>query len=708
MEQPEGAVKGHRNRLQHEKSPYLIQHAGNPVDWRPWGAPAFEAAAGEDKPVFLSIGYSTCHWCHVMERESFEDPQAAAMLNETFICIKVDREERPDIDNIYMAVCQMLTGSGGWPLTILMAPDKTPFYAATYIPKEGRYGRPGLVDIVPRVKELWKTRREELLASGRRHVERLSTLMAPPPSEGLSGNTLSAAFDYLAGRFDEANGGFGPAPKFPTPHNISFLLRYWKRMSDGRALAIAEKTLKAMRRGGIYDHVGFGFHRYSTDAVWVVPHFEKMLYDQAMCAVAYLEALQVTGKPEYGRTAREIFTYVLRDMTAPEGPFYSAEDADSEEVEGRFYVWSEGEIRKVLDGPAAGLVIDRFDIRKDGNWDAQGHGDAGSNILHLQGEAAGPAVGAGRTGEAQAAEWERARQRLFTVREQRVHPHKDDKVLTDWNGLMIAALARGARALGEKRCAEAAAGALSFIAERMTAPDGRLLHRYRDGEASIRANLDDYAFLVWGCIELYEATFDLRFLGLALRLNRDQIAHFWDEAEGGFFFTPDDGEPLLVRQKDAYDGAVPSGNSVAMLNLLRLARMTGDAELEDRAARLGRALSGKVAQLPAGFTQLLCALSFALGPSHEVVLASVPGSADLQAMVEALSSRFLPETVVLVKHEGADAEGPQLSGLAPFLKDFRAEGGKALAYVCSNNACALPVSSVDAMLRLLGEEAGQP
>ena len=686
-----GSDKVYRNRLQHEKSPYLLQHARNPVDWRPWGEAAFEAAAREDKPIFLSIGYSTCHWCHVMERESFEDPEVAALLNEAFICIKVDREERPDIDNVYMAICQMATGSGGWPLTILMAPDRTPFYATTYIPKESAYGRAGLVDIVPRVKALWKTRREELLSAGQRQVEQLRRLVEPQATTGLSAETLQDAFNYFSGRFDQANGGFGDAPKFPTPHNLSFLLRYWKRTRDGHALDMVEKTLKAMRRGGIYDQVGFGFHRYSTDRAWLVPHFEKMLYDQALLALAYLEAFQATREAAYADTAREIFIYVLRDMTAPDGPFYSAEDADSEGVEGRFYVWSEPEIRAALDAPTADLVIRHFNIRKDGNWDTQGHGDAGSNILHLQ-EGPGPR-----------AELESARRLLFAVREKKVRPYKDDKVLTDWNGLMIAALARGAQVLGETHYTKAAMKALAFIMERMRGQDGRLLHRWRDGEASITANLDDYAFLIWGLIELYEATFDTRFLAEALRLNRDQVAHFWDEEGGGFYFTPDDGEQLLVRQKDAYDGAVPSGNSVSMLNLLRLARMTGDADLENKAASLGRALSGKVARFPAGFTQLLCALSLALGPSHEVVLAGVPGSRDMQAMVAALRSSFIPETVVLVRPDDKHAQTPALEGLAPFAKSYKPEEDTALAYVCSNNACSLPTSSIAGMLRLLGE-----
>ena len=694
MKRQSGSNKGHHNRLQHEKSPYLLQHAGNPVDWYPWGAPAFEAAKAQDKPIFLSIGYSTCHWCHVMERESFEDPQVAALLNETFICIKVDREERPDIDDVYMKVCQLATGSGGWPLTILMAPDKTPFYAATYIPKESRYGKGGLLDIIPKVGELWRTHRDELLATGRQQVEQLHQFVETPPAQGLDIETLREAFDYFVGRFDERNGGFGDAPKFPTPHNLNFLLRYWKRTGERRALTMVEKTLRAMRRGGIYDRVGFGFHRYSTDAEWLVPHFEKMLYDQALLALAYLEAYQATGKSEYANTAREVFTYVLRDMTAPEGGFYSAEDADSEGVEGRFYVWSEGEIRDALDGPTADLVIDRYQVRKDGNWtDPTGHGDAGSNILHLK----------DGTVEAERGEIERARQLLFAHREKRVHPGKDDKILTDWNGLMIAALARGAQVLGERSYAEAASKALLFLLDRLCTQEGRLLHRYRDGEASIMANLDDYAFVIWGLIELYEATFDTRFLASALSLNRDQAAHFWDETEGGFFFAPDDGEELLVRQKDAYDGAVPSGNSVAMLNLLRLSRMTGDHELENTATRLMRALSGRVAQFPGGFTQFLCALSFALGPSHEVVLAGTQGSGDLHVMIEALRSRFIPEKVVLVRDEGEEREGPDLAELAPFLKLYRSDEGAARAYVCANNSCSLPTSKAMEMLRLLGE-----
>jgi uncharacterized protein len=698
------AGSGYHNRLRFEKSPYLLQHAGNPVDWYPWGTEAFERAAREDRPIFLSIGYSTCHWCHVMERESFEDPEVASLLNEVFVCIKVDREERPDIDNVYMAVSQAATGSGGWPLTILMAPDKTPFYAATYIPKATRYGRGGLMELVPHIRRLWETRREELFAAGRSNMERLLRFVELPGGNGIDEETLQEALNELAQSFDQRYGGFNSAPKFPTPHNLTFLLRYWKRTKDSRALNMVELTLRGMRLGGIYDHLGFGFHRYSTDERWLVPHFEKMLYDQALLAVAYLEAFQSTRDKGYADTAREIFSYVLRDMTDREGGFYSAEDADSEGVEGRFYVWSEDEIRSALDGPAADLIIRCFGVQPGGNWvDPAGHGQAGSNILHREKRTSELAAETGTTVESLREELEKAREKLFAVREKRIHPHKDDKVLTDWNGLMIAALGRGAQVLGQERYAKAAKKALAFIMSRMRDENGRLLHRWRAGEASVKANLDDYAFLVWGLIELYEATFDTIFLSQALDLTRDQIAHFWDDSEGGFFFTADDAEELLVRQKDVYDGALPSGNSVAMLNLLRLARMTGDNDLEERANKLGRALSGTVARYPAGHTQLLSALSFAIGPSRDLVLVGTLESPEVQQMLEAVRSRFIPEKVLLVRQVGGHEEGPPIEELAPFLASYGVGDGKAQAHVCSSNSCILPTSDPKRMLELLGE-----
>jgi uncharacterized protein YyaL (SSP411 family) len=707
MDRAGDSDKTPRNRLQFEKSPYLLQHAGNPVDWYPWGEEAFEKAIKEDRPIFLSIGYSTCHWCHVMEKECFEDACVAALLNEAFVCIKVDREERPDIDNIYMAVCQMATGRGGWPLTILMTPDKKPFFAATYLPKESRYGRTGLMDLVPHVTRLWRTRREEVIANVRLNTDRLRRFSQMPRGAGLAEEALHEAFKHFHSRFDEQHGGFGEAPKFPTPHNLNFLLRYWNRTGNARALGMVERTLRSMRSGGIYDHVGFGFHRYSTDGEWFVPHFEKMLYDQALLALAYLEAYQATGHREYADTAREIFGYVLRDMTGPEGAFYSAEDADSEGVEGRFYVWTEQEIRTILDADTAELFVRRFGIRSDGNWvDVAGHGDRGTNILRIRKEVSDLALETGRTADSIRDELERARQHLFEVREARIHPYKDDKVLADWNGLMIAALARGAQVLGEERYAKAARGAAGFVMDRMRGSDGRLLHRYRDGEAAVQANLDDYAFLVWALLELYEATFETRHFALALELQAQQLHHFWDEVDGAFFFTPDNGEELLIRQKDAYDGAVPSGNSVAMLNLLRLARMTGEAGLEEKANQLGQALSGRVEQFPAGYTQLLCALTFAVGPSWEVILAGSRQSRDMKDMLGVLRAAFVPEKVVLLRHQGQEGQEPALESLAPFVKPYGGARGGVLAYVCSNHACKLPTKDPREVLKLLGGPSG--
>jgi len=421
----------YQNRLASEKSPYLLQHADNPVDWYPWNDEAFEKARQEDKPIFLSIGYSTCHWCHVMAHESFEDAQVAKLMNDTFVSIKVDREERPDIDGIYMTVCQMMTGSGGWPLTIIMTPEKKPFFAATYIPKETRFGLTGMLDLIPKIQDVWTNRKIEVIESSEKITSTIQQLSPGTPGEELNGHLLSSAYEALSARFDPEYGGFGSAPKFPIPHNLLFLLRYWKTTHDKKALQMAEQTMQAMRRGGIYDHVGFGFHRYSTDREWLVPHFEKMLYDQAMLVMAYTETFQATGKPEYEQTAREIIAYVLRDMTVPEGAFYSAEDADSEGKEGKFYVWTEDEIRQVL-GDRANPVIELFNITKEGNFEEESYRrKTGQNILHLKVSLP----------EESASQWETDRQKLFAYREERFHPHKDDKILTDWNGLMIAALA---------------------------------------------------------------------------------------------------------------------------------------------------------------------------------------------------------------------------------------------------------------------------
>ena len=677
------------NRLVFEQSPYLLQHAGNPVDWYPWGTEAFERARQEDKPVFLSIGYSTCHWCHVMERESFEDPTVAGLLNDAFVCIKVDREERPDIDNVYMSVCQAMTGSGGWPLTVVMTPEKQPFFAGTYFPKDGRFGRPGLAELIPSIEQAWKDRRGELLGSAEEIVAHLRSLNTPGSGDPLGPGTLKAAYDQLASRYDARNGGFGSQPKFPSPHDLTFLLRYWKRSGESHALEMVEKTLRSMRAGGMYDHVGYGFHRYSTDAEWLVPHFEKMLYDQALLAIAYVEAYQATRNDEYAAAAREILTYVLRDMTAPEGGFYSAEDADSEGVEGKFYVWTHAEVMDIL-GPEDGELYCRvFNIKPGGNF-SNPHTPPKTNIPHLAGAPDADSL----------VRLEAARQRLYAAREARVHPYKDDKILTDWNGLMIAALAKAGCALDEPEYVQAAQRAADFVLTRLRDDRGRLLKRYRRGVAGLPAHLEDYAFMTWGLLELYEANFDVRNLETAQALNRELLAHFWDDSAGGLFFTADDGEELPARIKEVYDGAIPSGNSVAMLNLLRLERITGDAELESKAEAIGRAFSSQVARMPSGFTQLLCALDFAVGPTYELVIVGTPGAEDTWRMVRAVRSKFVPNKVVLLRPSGV---APPIVRIAEFTTMQVALNGQATAYVCLDHACRAPTNDVKKMLALLSE-----
>ena len=713
----EQTAQEHRNRLQFEKSPYLLQHADNLVDWYPWGDEAFEKARREHKPIFLSIGYSTCHWCHVMEHESFEDPEVAKLMNEVFVSVKVDREERPDIDNIYMTVAQLLTGSGGWPLTIIMTPDKKPFFAGTYFPKTSRFGRIGMIELVPRMQEIWTTEHEKALQTADRVVAALQQYNNAKTTQQSSDqepdrSLLDNAYQQLAQRFDPEYGGFGQAPKFPTPHTLLFLLRYWKQSKDDAVLAMVEQTLQAMRLGGVYDHIGFGFHRYSTDQQWLLPHFEKMLYDQALLAMAYIEAYQATGKAEYQQTAREIFSYVLRDMTAPEGGFYSAEDADSEGVEGKFYLWSVEEIREILEESDADLVLDLFHFEQDGNFRDQASGmKIGENIVHLQKSLSEIANTLGMTEESLRERLERIRQQLFEVREKRIHPYKDDKVLSDWNGLMISALAKGAQAFAEPVYAEAAQRAAQFILDTMRTEDGRLLHRYREGEAAIPAHLDDYAFSIWSLIELYETTFDVNYLEQALKLNTILFEDFWDDTPlsppfkgdiGGFYFTADDAEQLPIRGKEIYDGAVPSGNSVAMLNLIRLGRLTGNPEFEEQADRLFKAFSGTVEQSPSVYTLLMLGVDFGIGPSHEVMIVGKAESEDTRQMLQALRAAFVPNKVVLLR--STDEESPDILNFAKYAEPYTSIDGKATAYVCQNYICALPTTDVQQMIQLLQEE----
>ena len=686
------------NRLVNEKSPYLIQHAYNPVAWFPWGQEAFEKARTEDRPIFLSIGYSTCHWCHVMEKESFEDSEVAGLLNDKFVSIKVDREERPDLDKVYMFACQLMTGAGGWPLTIIMTPNKRPFFAATYLPKERKVGRMGLINLLKNVADVWDRDRQKLTETAQKISHYLTSYgNARTVEEASAEDLLDEAFIQLLDSFDHTNGGFGRQPKFPTPHNLLFLLRYWKRKGTRPAVEMVEKTLQSMRRGGIYDQIGFGFHRYSTDASWIVPHFEKMLYDQALSSMAYIEAYQATGKEEYQNIAEEIFRYVLRNMTHPEGGFYSAEDADSEGEEGKFYLWTAAETKKEL-GDNFAFVRKTYDISVEGNYIDEIHqGRTGKNILHLK---SSPELLAARLGMDKADfidQLEEARQTLFDARERRVHPAKDDKILTNWNGLMIAAFAKAAQAFDQPKYSDAARKATEFLLKNMKTAEGRLLHRFRDGEVAIAGNVDDYAFFILGLIELYEATFIIKYLSEAVQLQEVMNKHFWDTESGGFFFTADDSEQLLVRQKEVRDGAVPSGNSIGLLNLVRLARSTGETEFESKAAQMTKALSSEVAGIPSQNAMFLTALDFLLGPSYEIVIAGDPRSQDTINMLKVLRTEFIPNKIIHLKA----TNDSDLQKLASFIQDIKPIDKKATAYVCRNFACSTPTTDLNQLRKMI-------
>ncbi len=679
------------NHLRGEKSPYLLQHARNPVDWYPWGEEAFRKARDEDRPIFLSIGYSTCHWCHVMAHESFEDPEVGRLMNATFVPVKVDREERPDLDEQYMTAAALLAGAGGWPLNVVLTPAGRPFFAATYIPKGNAMGRTGLLELVPRLGELWRTRRADLLAAAGRVVAELGRPAAAGPGARSDAQATRDAPGHLAGAFDRDHGGFGRAPKFPMPSVYPLLLRAWKRSGDPAVLAMTEKSLTAMRNGGIYDQIGFGFHRYATDAAWLVPHFEKMLYDQALLTLAYTETWQATEGELYRRTAREIAAYVLRDLTSPEGAFYSAEDADSEGEEGKFYLWTTAEAQSVLGRVAFARFRDRYRLREEGNFAAAetpgAPGQAGPNILHrdpADRSAPGPEEAA-----------------LLTARAKRIRPFRDDKILADWNGLMIAALARAGGAFEDAAPLRAAAEAARFVLERMRAADGRLLHRWRDGEAAIPAFADDYAFLAWGLIELYEATFDSSWLQQAAALLDTLIARFWDPQQGGFFSTADEAEPGPAgRRKSLEDGVLPSANSVALLVLLRLGGILENRDYREKAEALIGAWPRSAVQTPLFHAFFLSALDYAAGPSFEVVVAGDAAREDTREMVRALRRRFIPNRALVFRPAAVDE--PEIVRLAPFTRHQAGVNGKATAYVCRDYACRLPTNEVAVMLEQLG------
>jgi uncharacterized protein YyaL (SSP411 family) len=636
------------------------------------------------------------------ERESFEDPDIAQSLNEAFVSIKVDREERPDIDRTYMRVCQLMTGSGGWPLTIVMTPDQRPFFAATYIPRDNRLGRIGMRELLPRIKQVWETRKESVMQSTEELLTRLrQTLISSDESpEELTLETLDEVFLALLDAFDWDHGGFGRAPKFPLPHQLAFLLRYWRRTGRVEALRMVETTLDAMRQGGIYDHIGYGFHRYSTDRYWRVPHFEKMLYDQALLTLLYIEAYQVTGKDEYQSTAREIITYVLRDMMAPQGGFYSAEDADVEGKEGEFYLWTAQQLQTLLAPEDYTFIAQIFNIKKQGNFTTDTGSNHNANIFYMT-KSFRDHTDLARSFKVLKERWLHARATLYADRDTRKHPSKDDKILTDWNGLIIAALARAARVFNEPRYLNAAENAVTFIKTTMQASHGQLFHRYRDGNVAIPGFVDDYAFLIWGLLELYETTFHHHYLEYACTLMETLLRDFLDSKEGGFFFTNMQNDPILIRIKEGYDGAYPSGNSVAMLALLHLARLTGNMTYDTHAIRILQTFRQVIKRAPAAHTHMMIALDFALGPSYEVIIVGDPNLPDTNHLLMPLRQQFIPNKVVHLRPPTVmEHMIDQYIGFAPLI-DPNAPV-HATAYVCRNFQCELPTTKSSVMLRQLG------
>jgi uncharacterized protein YyaL (SSP411 family) len=665
------------NRLAKEKSPYLLQHSYNPVDWFPWGQEAFDKAKVEDKPIFLSIGYSTCHWCHVMERESFEDEEVASLINSVFIPIKVDREERPDIDNIYMSICQAMTGGGGWPLTVLLTPDKKPFFTGTYFPKHSNHGRIGIIDLINNVQSAWKNKRKEIDKSAEEITGYLDKSNDIDQNVVLDKKILKKAYEFFDERFDKINGGFGSHPKFPSPHNLIFLLRYHHLTGNKNALHIVEKTLTEMRKGGIYDQVGFGFHRYSTDNKWLLPHFEKMLYDQALMLNAYTELYQITKNDFYKTTAEEIVKYINREMTSPEGGFYSAEDADSEGIEGKYYVWSEKELSTLLTDEQFLFIKEHFNTSAEGNFrDESSHQNTGENILFLNEELSPEDL----------LLFEPIRKILLAHRTKRVHPFKDDKILTDWNGLMIASLARAGRVFRNQFFISSAERSAKFIIDNLLPSENKLLHRYREGNSSLDAHIDDYSFFVSGLIELYESTFNPTYLERAIKLTNHAISEFWDPEQGGFYFTGANSELILTRTKEYYDGAIPSGNSVFITNFLHLSRITGNIDYENRANQLLFSFSGSLDQVPYIYCGSLSGYIFISSKSYEIIV--VEGENSVADFISELNSLYIPNKVVILLNE---KNKEALTKLAPYLETYTHNKNISNAYICRNFVCELPI-----------------
>ena len=695
----------HTNALIHENSPYLRQHAHNPVDWVPWSQAALRRAKKEDKLVFLSIGYSTCHWCHVMERECFEDEEVAALLNRDFICIKVDREERPDVDDVYMSIAQGLGSGNGWPLTVVMTPDGRPFFAGTYIPKHDKHQIRGLMKQLPILVRQVRYGSNLLDAAADRAQRRIDLLNRPARTIDvlIEDGQLDTVFERLMMTHDPVHGGFGWSMKFPRPHQLLYLLGYHRRTDNRHALAAVELTLDRIRAGGIYDQVGFGIHRYATDKIWKVPHFEKMLYDQAQLAMASAECFRAGGEEKYRRMTDELFEYVLRDMTSPQGAFYSAEDADSEDEEGKFYLWTAGELREALTDEQFAAVGRVFDIQEDGNWTDGPSGERQpTNILYRRTGDGMESIG--RVPDELQKPFEAARLALFEKRAERVRPLRDEKILTDLNGLMIASMARGGRLLHEDRYVRAAARAFRFVDTHSRDEHGRLLHVWCDGTATVPAFLDDHAFLAFAALELYKATYDPKYLKSSRQLVDAMHELFADEAEHGYFFTARDAEQLPIRPKKFGDMAVPSGNSVATLVLSQLARLTGTPEYEDRAARLERAFSIGLMHMPSRGTQFAIALEYRRRPGVEVVIVGSPAAEDARQMLASLRRNASKQSVtILVKDTENPTQAKLLAEVAPFTGPYVQIDGKATAYVCRNRVCRLPTNDLQAMIDQLGE-----
>ncbi len=681
------------NRLANETSPYLLQHKDNPVDWYPWGDEALSRARAEDRPIMLSIGYAACHWCHVMEHESFEDPTTAALMNELFVNIKVDREERPDLDTIYMAAVQAITGQGGWPMTVFLTPEGEPFYGGTYFPPEPRHGMPAFRTVLESIATAYDQRRGDVAKNAAVLRERLQSGLQFAGQRGddvLGAAALDTAMDRLAKEFDWVHGGFGGAPKFPQPMTLDFLLRQYARTGSSQALDFAERTLQKMAGGGMYDQLGGGFHRYSVDARWLVPHFEKMLYDNALLVPVYLHAHLLTRNPLYRRVATETLDWVTREMVDAAGGFYSTLDADSEGHEGKFYVWTLDELTALLGDEDAPLVAAYYDVTRRGNFE-------GANILNVPQPIEAVAERAGADVAAVQQALDRARPVLFTARERRVHPGRDEKVLTAWNGLMIRAFAEAAAILGRDDYRATAERAADFALSTLRR-DGRLLRTYKGGQSKLNGYLEDYAFLADGLLALYEATFDPRWLTEAHALAETMVAQFWDDANGGFFDTGKDHEALIARPKSVFDNAIPAGNSVAVEVLQRLAVLYDDAGYAEKATRVLDGLWETMAQYPTGFGRILCALDFHLATPQEVALAGSRDAADTAALLDVLRGRFRPNTVIALREPDAPDEAQ------PTLLHGREQmAGQATAYVCERYTCKLPVTTPEALAEQLGD-----